>query len=427
MIIQNIHARQVFDSRGNPTVEVELITQQGVFRSIVPSGASTGKHEAHELRDGKKAYLGKGVLQAVKNVNTVIKKEFCGDDCTNQKAIDRKLCKLDGTKNKKKLGANAILGVSMAVAKAGAAAKELPLYKYIGQLAGTKKICLPVPCMNIINGGEHADNSLDVQEFMIIPTGATSFSQAMKMGTEVYHILKNIIKQQFGAGATGVGDEGGFAPNVQSTEHAIALIETAIQTAGYTGKIRIGLDAAASEFYSRKKYAYQGKTITGEQLAKEYSVLAKKHSIISIEDPFDQDDFVHHSQLVKNMKAHCQIVGDDLLVTNVSRMKLAHKKKACTALLLKINQIGTISQAIDAAKLAQSYKWNVMVSHRSGETEDTFIADLVVGLGVGQLKSGAPCRSERMAKYNQLLRIEEELKKQAVYPGLSAFNNAKRA
>ena len=414
MHIENIHARQVFDSRANPTVEVEVTTQDGIFRSIVPSGASTGIHEAHELRDGKKAYGGKGVSLAVKNVKTHIKKSLIGLDCTNQKKIDALLQKLDGTPNKSKLGANAILGVSMAVAQAGAAAQKMPLYLYIAQLAGNTKITLPIPCMNIINGGQHADNSLDVQEFMIIPVGAKTFSECMRMGTEVYHILKSLIKQEYGAGATGVGDEGGFAPNIQTTDEAISLIEKAIKKSGYEGKIKIGLDAAASEFYEKKKYSFETKKLSGEELAKRYAQLIKNHPLISLEDPFDQDDFAPHALLLKKVKKSCQIVGDDLLVTNVKRIKKAHAKKACNALLLKVNQIGSVSEAINAANLAKSYNWNVMVSHRSGETEDTFIADLVVGLGVGQLKSGAPCRSERVAKYNRLLRIEEELGKKAV-------------
>ncbi len=413
--IEKIHARQVFDSRGNPTVEVEVVTKQGLFRSIVPSGASTGAHEAVELRDEKSEYGGKGVLQAVQNVNTIIAPKLIGLNTKRQKAIDKLLLKIDGTPNKSNLGANAILGVSMAVCKAGAAAYKIPLYQYIAQLSGTSDICLPVPCMNIINGGQHADNSLDVQEFMIIPVGANSFTHAMQMTSEVYHILKKEIKSTYGSGATGVGDEGGFAPNVESTQQAISLIEDAIQKAGYDGKIKIGLDAAASEFYERKKYSFEGEQILSEELIQKYQALVAKHDIISIEDPFDEEDFTSFAQLLEKVKATCQIVGDDLLVTNVKRMKKALKNNACNALLLKVNQIGSISEAINAANLAKDNNWNVMVSHRSGETEDTFIADLVVGLGVGQIKSGAPCRSERMAKYNQLLRIEEELGKDATY------------
>ncbi len=413
--IETIYARQVFDSRGNPTVEVEITTKQGTFSAIVPSGASTGIHEAIELRDNTKDYCGKSVFKAVKNVNTIIAPKLIGVNVKRQKFIDTTLNKLDGTQNKSNLGANAILGVSMAVCRAGAKAQKIPLYQYIAKLSDTDKLCLPIPCMNIINGGQHADNALDVQEFMIIPVHAQSFSHAMQMGSEVYHTLKKTIKEKYGAGATGVGDEGGFAPNVQSTLEAIQLIESAIETAGYTGKIKIGLDAAASEFYEKNKYLYEQQSLRGNELAQKYKELVQNHDIISIEDPFDQDDFKHHTELLKDLKDTCQIVGDDLLVTNVKRMKKALQKNACNALLLKVNQIGSISEAIQAANFAKKHDWQVMVSHRSGETEDTFIADLVVGLGVGQLKSGAPCRSERVAKYNQLLRIEEELGNNAVY------------
>lgn len=407
--IQAIHARQIFDSRGNPTVEVEVTTKKGIFRAAVPSGASTGIHEAVELRDKDSAYGGAGVLKAVKNVNEIISKALIGHPVTNQKNIDKELIKLDGTKNKSKLGANAILGVSMAVARAGAAQKKMPLYKYLAKISKNKKLVMPYPFMNIINGGKHADSGLDVQEFMISPVGATSFTQAMQMGTEVYHILKKIIKEKYGGASTAVGDEGGFAPNVKNSDDAAHLIKEAIQKAGYEGKIRLNLDAAASEYYKNGKYHFEGKELSGEEIAKRYHEITSAHNILSFEDPFEQDDFKSYSKFTKSTK--CQVVGDDLLVTNVERMKLAKKNKACNALLLKVNQIGTVTESIAAANLAKKYGWSVMVSHRSGETEDTFIADLVVGLGVGQIKTGAPARSERLAKYNQLLRIEEELLK----------------
>ncbi len=415
--IVNIHAKQIFDSRGNPTVEVEVTTPQGTFRNAVPSGASTGIHEAHELRDGNKSYMGKGVSKAVKNINTTIAKALLGMDVKNQKAIDEALLKIDGTPNKKKLGANAILGVSMAVCNAGAVAHNLPLYAYIAKLSGTPKMQLPVPCMNIINGGEHAENGLSVQEFMIVPTGASSFTQAMQWGSEIYHILKKEISKKYGGISTSVGDEGGFAPNIASSKQAIALIKSAIKKAGYEGKVSLALDAAASEFYTDDgKYRYEGKKLTGTQLANEYLKLAKE-GIVSIEDPFDQDDFVSFAEFVPKVKEYAQVVGDDLTVTNPLRIEMAAQAQACNALLLKINQIGSITEAIQAANLAKSHGWNVMVSHRSGETEDTFIADFSVGIGCGQIKTGAPCRSERLAKYNQLLRIEEQLGKTTQYAG----------
>jgi enolase len=415
--ILKVHARQIFDSRGNPTVEVEVTTQDGTFRSMVPSGASTGIHEAHELRDGVKAYGGKGVSKAIKNVNTKIAPKIKGMDATFQYDIDQKMMEIDGTPNKKKLGANAILGVSMAVAQAGAASRKLPLYKYIAKLSGNKKLQLPVPCMNIINGGEHAENGLSVQEFMIVPTGARSFTHAMQMSSEVYHILKKVIQKKYGGTSTGVGDEGGFAPNISSSIEAANLINTAIKQAGYQGKIKLAIDAAASEYANDDgTYTYEGKKVSAKALATKYQALIKK-GVISFEDPFDQDDFVSWAEFFPKVKKTTQVVGDDLTVTNPARITMAAESGACNALLLKINQIGSISQAIEAANLAKSYGWTVMVSHRSGETEDSFIADFVVGIGSGQIKTGAPCRSERLAKYNQLLRIEESLGKKATYAG----------
>ncbi|KAL6050921.1 phosphopyruvate hydratase eno2 [Balamuthia mandrillaris] len=424
--IKAVHARQIFDSRGNPTVEVDLTTEQGMFRAAVPSGASTGIYEAIELRDNVKAdYLGKGVAKAVKNVNDVIAPKIIGMDVTKQEELDKVMLELDGTDNKGNLGANAILGVSLAACKAGAAAKNLPLYRYIAQLAGKSEVLLPVPAFNVINGGSHAGNKLAMQEFMILPTGASSFAEAMKMGTEVYHTLKAVIKDKYGQDAINVGDEGGFAPNIQNNEDGLNLLVTAIEKAGYTGKVKLGMDVAASEFYKEGKYDLDFKSkegdpsqlITGTQLKDLFQGWVQKYPIISIEDPFDQDDWESYGVMTEAMGAETQVVGDDLLVTNPKRIQTAIDKKACNALLLKVNQIGSVTEAIQACTLAQSAGWGVMVSHRSGETEDTFIADLVVGLGTGQIKTGAPCRSERVAKYNQLLRIEEELGEAARFAG----------
>lgn len=427
MTIQDIKARQIFDSRGNPTVEVDVITENGFFRAAVPSGASTGIHEALELRDGGKKYVGKGVSKAVQNVNTKIKKLLVGMNEQEQYAIDKAMITADGTKNKGHFGANAILGVSMAVCRAGAAAEGVPLYKYIAMLAGNKsqKFKMPVPSFNVINGGQHAGNGLAFQEFMIMPTGAKSFTEAMKIGSETYHALKSVIAKKYGKDATNVGDEGGFAPGISNNEEGLELLVAAIKKAGYTGKVSIAMDAAASEFYDKKSKKYDlgfksdlSMLLPGKELGELYKVFAKQYPIVSIEDPFDQDDFASTAVLTKQIGKKVQIVGDDLLVTNPKRITTAIKKKACNALLLKVNQIGSITEAIDAATKSKDAKWGVMVSHRSGETEDTFIADLVVGLGTGEIKTGAPCRSERLAKYNQLLRIEEELgSKNVVYAG----------
>ncbi|GBC02467.1 hypothetical protein RclHR1_04640010 [Rhizophagus clarus] len=427
MTITKIHARQIFDSRGNPTVEVDLTTEKGTFRAAVPSGASTGVHEALELRDAIKTdYVGKGVSKAVANVNEKIAPALieANLDIKDQNAVDDFLLKLDGTKNKSKFGANAILGVSLAVAKAAAAEKGIPLYRHIAELAESKlPFVLPVPAFNVINGGSHAGNKLAMQEFMILPTGAKSFSEAMKIGSEVYHTLKSVIKAKYGQDATNVGDEGGFAPNIQDNKEGLELLKEAIAKAGYTDKVRIGMDVAASEFYRDGRYdldfknkdSDKSKWLSGTDLAKLYADYINEYPIVSIEDPFDQDDWDAWSHLVSSVKI--QIVGDDLTVTNPERIATAIEKKACNGLLLKVNQIGTVSESIKAAKLSQNDGWGVMVSHRSGETEDTFIADLVVGLRTGQIKTGAPCRSERLAKYNQLLRIEEELGSDAIYAG----------
>ncbi|BES96352.1 phosphopyruvate hydratase [Nesidiocoris tenuis] len=431
MPIKSIKARSIYDSRGNPTVEVDLVTELGLFRAAVPSGASTGIHEALELRDKvKDQWHGKGVLKAVENVNNIIAPALVakGLEVTEQKAVDAFLLELDGTENKSKLGANAILGVSLAVCKAGAAKKGLPLYKWIAEIAGNTNIVLPTPAFNVINGGEHAGNKLAMQEFMILPTGAASFSEAMKMGSEVYHHLKAVIKGKFGLDATAVGDEGGFAPNILDNKEGLILIATAIEKAGYTGKISIGMDCAASEFFKNGKYDLDFKNpnsdptkqLSPAELTDLYQSFIKEFPIVSIEDPFEQDDWEAWTGLTG--KTDIQIVGDDLTVTNPKRIETAITKKACNCLLLKVNQIGSVTESIDAHNLAKKNGWGTMVSHRSGETEDTFIADLVVGLGTGQIKTGAPCRSERCAKYNQILRIEEELGAAAKYAGKSFRN-----
>ncbi len=440
--IKAIKAREVLDSRGNPTVEVDVKveskTGNEIYRAIVPSGASTGTHEALELRDGEKRFFGKGVLKAVENVNSIIAKKVAGMNPEKQKEIDELMLKLDGTENKSKLGANAILGVSMAVTRAGAGSKKIPLYKHINELYSDSddkkrsknnndKFILPVPFMNVINGGKHAGNSLAIQEYMIAPVAARSFAEAMQLGCEVYHTLKEIIKAKYGKNAVNVGDEGGFAPPLSNVEEPLKLVQSAIDKLGYGKQIRIALDCAASEFYDEKKLTYNvdGKELSSERLIDLYTDFAERYKLVSIEDPFDQEDFASYAELTKSIgksgknnnvnRDNVQIVGDDLLVTNVKRIKKAISVKACNALLLKVNQIGTITESLAAAKLSMDNRWNVMVSHRSGETEDSFIADLVVGIGSGEIKSGAPCRGERLAKYNQLLRIEEELGDKAVY------------
>lgn len=427
MPIKKIQARQIYDSRGNPTVEVDILTDVGSFRAAVPSGASTGIYEALELRDQEKNnYHGRGVLKAVNNINKIIgpeiiKKNF---EATQQKEIDNFMLTLDGTENKSKLGANAILGVSLAICKAGAAKKGLPLFKYIAELAGNKNIILPVPAFNVINGGSHAGNKLAMQEFMILPTGASSFSEAMKMGSEIYHHLKNVIKSRYGLDATAVGDEGGFAPNIGDNREGLALIDQAIATAGYTGKVVIGMDVAASEFHKNGLYdldfknpkSDKSKWLNMDQLIGVYDEIIRDFPIVSFEDPFDQNHWEAWTQIIAKYPK-IQFVGDDLTVTNPKRIQTAIDKKACNCLLLKVNQIGSITESIDAHLLAKKNGWSTMVSHRSGETEDTFIADLAVGLSAGQIKTGAPCRSERLAKYNQILRIEEELGSGAKYAG----------
>ncbi|MFP4111932.1 MAG: phosphopyruvate hydratase [Candidatus Woesearchaeota archaeon] len=407
MEIKKIKAREVLDSRGNPTVEVEVYTEEGMGRAIVPSGASTGEYEALELRDKDDRFHGKGVQKACANVQEIAK-ELIGMDVTAQKEIDKKMLELDGTDNKSKYGANALLGISMAVARAAADSKKIPLYKYLGN--DSKR--LPIPFCNIINGGKHAGGKLEMQEFMIAPIKAESFKEAARMASEIYQTLKGILKKKYGASAVNVGDEGGFAPPIDKAEDALDLITQAIKESGYEGKVKIAMDPAASEFYHDKTYLRE--KLPREEIIAYYNKLSDEYPIISIEDPFDQDDFESYEGIMKDTKI--QIVGDDLLVTNTKRIQMALDKGLCNALLLKVNQIGTLTEAMDAAKLAMDNDWHVMVSHRSGETEDPFIADLAVALGTGQIKLGAPCRADRTAKFNQLIRIEDELGEEAIYP-----------
>jgi len=425
--IEEIKAREILDSRGNPTVEVEVFLLSGALgRAAVPSGASTGVHEALELRDGDAGrYAGKGVLAAVENVNTTIADELIGWDALDQVGIDEFLISLDGTPNKGNLGANAILGVSLAVAKAAAVELGMPLYRYIG---GVSARTLPVPLMNILNGGKHAADSTDLQEFMIAPVGAPSFAEALRWGSEVYHSLKKVLKDK--GYNTNVGDEGGFAPSLGSNEEAVEVILEAIERAGYRPgeEIYLALDPAASEVYHDGRYVLkkEGRELDGEEMAAFYEDWVKKYPIISIEDGLAEDDWEHWKLLVERVGDRVQIVGDDLLVTNVARVERAIKEKAANSLLCKVNQIGTLTEAIAAVRTAQRAGWTAVVSHRSGETEDTTIADLAVALNAGQIKTGAPCRSDRVAKYNQLLRIEEELAETGVYAGISVLCNIKR-
>ncbi|OUJ23686.1 phosphopyruvate hydratase [Corynebacterium kefirresidentii] len=412
-------AREILDSRGNPTVEAEVFLDDGA-RGVagVPSGASTGVHEAHELRDGGERYLGKGVLKAVENINEKISDEIAGFEADDQRLIDQALIRLDGTDNKTELGANAILGVSIAVAKAAAESAALPLYRYIG---GPNAHVLPVPMMNILNGGAHADSGVDVQEFMIAPIGAESFAEALRMGAEVYHALKAVLKDK--GLSTGLGDEGGFAPSVDSTKAALDVIVDAIKKAGYEpGKdVALALDVASSEFFKDGKYHFEGGEHTAEEMSKVYEELIDEYPIVSIEDPLQEDDWDGYTALTAAIGEKVQIVGDDFFVTNPARLQEGIEKKAANALLVKVNQIGTLTETFDAVELAHRNGYRTMMSHRSGETEDTTIADLAVALNCGQIKTGAPARSERVAKYNQLLRIEQELGDGAVYAGRSAF------
>ncbi len=418
--IAEIFARQILDSRGNPTVEVDVITDEGaVGRAAVPSGASTGAHEAVELRDGdKKIYLGKGVLKAVKNINDIIAPELLGNDVADQTGIDEMMIQMDGTANKGKLGANAMLAVSMAIAKAAAEEAALPLYRYIG---GTNSKTLPIPMMNILNGGAHADNKIDFQEFMVMPVGASSFSEGLRWGVEIFHALKTVLKKK--GFSTNVGDEGGFAPNIQSNEEAIETVLTAIQSAGYKtdSQIVIAMDAANTELWDPKKKKYvfhksSGKEMTSEQLVKYWEKWVKQYPIASIEDGMAEDDWKGWKLLTDTVGDRCQLVGDDLFVTNTTRLQEGIDKRIANALLVKVNQIGTVTETINAVTLAQHNGYNTIMSHRSGETEDTTIADLAVALNCGQIKTGSASRTDRIAKYNQLIRIEEQLGLSAVYP-----------
>lgn len=419
-LITAVHARQILDSRGNPTVEVEVLLEDGAFgRAAVPSGASTGEWEAVERRDGDKAvYLGKGVLGAVSAVIDEIAEEIIGIDATDQRAVDAAMIALDGTDNKGKLGANAILGVSMAVAKAAAESADLPLYKYLG---GPNAHVLPVPMMNILNGGSHADSNVDIQEFMIAPIGFDTFSAALQAGVEVYHALKSVLHSR--GLATGLGDEGGFAPNLDSNAAALDLILEAIEKAGYKPgeEIALALDVASSEFFENGVYKFEGQDKTAAEMSAYYAELVAKYPLVSIEDPLDENDWEGYKTLTAEIGDKVQIVGDDLFVTNPERLGKGLAEGAANALLVKVNQIGSLTETFDAMSLAQRNEYRCMVSHRSGETEDVTIADLAVATNAGQIKTGAPARSERVAKYNQLLRIEEELGDQAVYAGKGAF------
>nr|WP_232958855.1 phosphopyruvate hydratase [Corynebacterium marambiense] len=420
----HVFAREIMDSRGNPTVECEVVLSDGsAGKAAVPSGASTGVHEAHELRDGGDRYQGKGVLKAVEAVNETIVDELAGMEADDQREIDQVMIDADGTANKSKLGANAILGVSMAVAHAAADSAGLPLFRYIG---GPNAHLLPVPMMNIVNGGAHADSGVDCQEFMIAPIGASSFAEALRMGAEVYHTLKGVIKEK--GLSTGLGDEGGFAPSVGSTAEAIDLIVEAIEKAGFTPgeDVALALDVAASEFYKDGKYHFEGGELTAEEMSKVYTELVAKYPIVSIEDPLDEDDWEGWKAITAAIGDKVQIVGDDLFVTNPERLQKGIDNDVANALLVKVNQIGSLSETFDAVEMAHRNGYRCMMSHRSGETEDTTIADLAVALSCGQIKSGAPARSERVAKYNQLLRIEELLGPAARYAGRSAFPRFKK-
>lgn len=427
-IIDAIVGREVLDSRGNPTVEVEIFLEDGSLgRAIVPSGASTGEHEAVELRDGdKKRYSGKGVLQAVDNVNGPIAEALLGWDAVDQKGIDEMLIELDGTPNKGTLGANAILGASLAAAHAAAQSVGLPLYRYLG---GVYAHTLPVPMMNILNGGKHAADSTDFQEFMVMPVGAESFREAVRWSAEIYQSLKKVLANK--GHRTTVGDEGGFAPSLPSNEAAVEVILEAIEKAGYVPgeQIYIALDPAVSEIYQDGKYvlAKEGRSLSGEEMVQFWADWAAKYPIISLEDGLDQNDWDHWVMLRQAIGDRVQLVGDDLLVTNPDRVRQAIELGACNSLLCKVNQIGTLTEAMAASRLSQIHNWTVVVSHRSGETEDATIADLVVALDAGQIKTGAPARSDRIAKYNQLMRIEENLGSSAVYAGRHAFPNIKRS
>jgi enolase len=422
--IKSVHAREILDSRGNPTVEVEVeLDDKTIGRAAVPSGASTGAFEAAELRDGGARYLGKGVQTAVNNVNNKIAPVVIGLDAQAQRNLDVKMIELDGSKNKSNLGANAILGVSLATARAVALSKNQSLFKYLG---GPEAKTLPVPMMNILNGGAHADTNVDIQEFMIAPIGAENFKESLRWGAEIYHSLKSVLKKK--GLATSIGDEGGFAPNLESNRAALDLILVAIESAGFKAgsEIALAMDVAATEFFADGKYEFEGKQLTSDQMIDYYSELVQSYPLVSIEDPLDEDDWSGWAKLTANLGDKIQIVGDDLFVTNPERLQRGIDSKTANALLVKVNQIGSLTETIDAVNLAHKNNYRSMMSHRSGETEDTTIADLAVALNCGQIKTGAPARSERVAKYNQLLRIEEELGSTAVYAGRLAFPRFKK-
>jgi enolase len=419
-----VTAREILDSRGNPTVEVEVrLEDKSIGRAAVPSGASTGAFEAAELRDGGSRYLGKGVETAVKNVALKIAPAVIGMKADDQRSLDEKMIALDGTKNKSSLGANAILGVSLATARAAATSSNQSLFKYLG---GEDAKTLPVPMMNILNGGAHADTNVDIQEFMIAPIGAQSFKESLRWGAEIYHSLKSVLKKK--GLATSIGDEGGFAPNLESNRAALDLILVAIENAGFKAgtQIALAMDVAATEFFEDGKYKFEGKLLTSEQMIAYYSELVSAYPLVSIEDPLDEDDWSGWAKLTAELGEKIQIVGDDLFVTNIERLTKGIESKTANALLVKVNQIGSLTETIDAVNLAHKNNYKSMMSHRSGETEDTTIADLAVALNCGQIKTGAPARSERVAKYNQLLRIEEELGAGAIYAGRSAFPRFKK-
>lgn len=408
-IIKNITAREILDSRGNPTIEATVLTETSSGTASIPSGASTGEHEALELRDNTKRFHGLGVQKAILNIERKIFPLLKGKNVLEQEMIDKLMVKFDGTENKSRLGANAVLAVSLACARTAANSKNIPLYQYLHQLTGMKPLSLPRPFLNIINGGKHADNHLGIQEFMLVPKLKT-FSENLRAVSEIYQQLKKNLHKKYGAGSTLIGDEGGFAPlKLKKTTDVLDILEKSIRDTGYAKKVEIALDCAASEFFNKGKYFIDGKKFSAEQLQTYYLQLIKKYPIVSIEDPFNQEDFTNFAELTK--KSKIQIVGDDLTVSNPERVEAAIKEKSCNCLLLKVNQIGTLTEALDSAKLAFKNNWNIMVSHRSGETEDTFIADLAVALGCGQIKAGAPARGERTAKYNRLLEIEKEMKK----------------
>ena len=422
--IKSVHAREILDSRGNPTVEVEVeLDDKTIGRAAVPSGASTGAFEAAELRDGGSRYLGKGVQAAVNNVNNKIAPVVIGLNAQAQRDLDVKMIELDGSKNKSNLGANAILGVSLATARAVALSKNQSLFKYLG---GQEAKTLPVPMMNILNGGAHADTNVDIQEFMIAPIGAENFKESIRWGAEIYHSLKSVLKKK--GLATSIGDEGGFAPNLESNRAALDLILVAIESAGFKAgsQIALAMDVAATEFFADGKYKFEGKQLTSDQMIDYYSELVQSYPLVSIEDPLDEDDWSGWAKLTANLGEKIQIVGDDLFVTNPERLQRGIDSKTANALLVKVNQIGSLTETIDAVNLAHKNNYKSMMSHRSGETEDTTIADLAVALNCGQIKTGAPARSERVAKYNQLLRIEEELGSTAVYAGRLAFPRFKK-